>query len=201
MKKKYNFKKSKLLNPEFLAQDLIKKNSVTPLDNGAIKCLKDSLTKLGFNTKELVFKGNKNNEEKVPIKNLFAIRKSKYNPNAPVLCFAGHTDVVPPGNLKNWKYDPFSGVIKNNILYGRGASDMKGSISSWVSACARFISKEPNSLSLALMITGDEEGTGINGTVKIVKWLKENKIKINHCIVGEPTNPNYIGEMIKIGRR
>ena len=109
--------------------------------------------------------------------------------------------MVPPGDLKAWKYDPFIGKVTKDKIYGRGSSDMKGAISAWINACENVLSKQKLSFSLALMITGDEEGVAENGTKKIVSWIKKKKININHCIVGEPTNPNNIGDMIKIGRR
>ena len=185
--------KTKLIN---LTKSLIKKRSVTPIDDGAIDLLKEKLTLLGFKNTELLFESK--NQAKVL--NLFSILKNNSKNNR-VLCFAGHTDVVPPGKINAWKYDPFEGKSTKEKIYGRGSSDMKGAIAAWINACENVLSKNKLNFSLAIMITGDEEGVAINGTKKIVSWLKNKKIKIDHCIVGEPTNPNYIGEMIKIGRR
>ena len=179
------------------AQKLIIKKSVTPNDDGAIKVLKKKLSKIGFTNIDLPFGSKKNNDL---ILNLFSINKSKKLNNR-TLCFAGHTDVVPEGDCKKWKYDPFLGKVSGGKLHGRGASDMKGAIAAWIMACDNILKKKKLNISLALLITGDEEGVATNGTVKVVQYLKQKKIKIDHCIVGEPTNPNYIGEMIKVGRR
>ena len=185
--------KTKLLN---LTKNLIKRKSITPIDDGAILILKQKLDKLGFTNIELPFQS----KNQARVLNLFSILKNNKKSNK-ILCFAGHTDVVPPGKIEDWKYDPFEGKITKNKIYGRGASDMKGAIAAWVNACENILKNNKLNFSLALMITGDEEGVAENGTTKIVTWLKRKKIKIDHCIVGEPTNPNYIGEMIKIGRR
>ena len=185
--------KTKLLN---LTKNLIKRKSVTPIDDGAILILKQKLGKLGFTNIELPFQS----KNQARVLNLFSVLKNNKKSNK-ILCFAGHTDVVPPGKIEDWKYDPFEGKITKNKIYGRGASDMKGAIAAWVNACENILKNNKLNFSLALMITGDEEGVAENGTTKIVTWLKRKKIKIDHCIVGEPTNPNYIGEMIKIGRR
>ena len=183
-----------------LTQQLIKSKSVTPKDDGAMNTLKKNLLKIGFKNKDLPFGSKKNNDL---ILNLFSIKKpnKNFNKKSKVLCFAGHTDVVPAGEISSWKHNPFQAKISQGKLYGRGASDMKGAIAAWVTACKNVTQNNDLSISLALLITGDEEGVATNGTIKVVDWLKQNKISINHCIVGEPTNPNYIGEMIKIGRR
>ena len=181
------------INELKLAKDLIKFPSITPKDAGAINFLSKQLKALGFNCKILEFKDKKSK----PIKNLYA-RFGKKNPN---LCYAGHTDVVPPGNIKDWTVDPFKPSVKNNHLIGRGANDMKSSIACFVSAVNKFLKKGKFNGSISLLITGDEEGLAINGTKKVVDYLKKKKEKINFCIVGEPTNPNRLGEMIKIGRR
>ncbi len=177
-----------------LAKELIKFPSVTPKDAGAIKFLSKKLRLLGFKCKILEFK-DKNSK---PIKNLYA-RLGKKQPN---LCYAGHTDVVPPGNINDWTKDPFKPFIKNNHLIGRGANDMKSSIACFISAVSQFLKTNTNfNGSISFLITGDEEGYAINGTKKVVNYLQKRKEKINFCIVGEPTNPNKLGEMIKIGRR
>ena len=132
------------------------------------------------------------------VKNLYARLGSK----GPNFMFAGHVDIVPPGNIKDWTINPFRPSIKNGHLIGRGANDMKSSIAAFVSAVSTFLSKNNKfNGSISLLITGDEEGDAVNGTKKVVKYLKKEREKINFCLVGEPTNPNKLGEMIKIGRR
>ena len=176
-----------------LAKDLIRFPSITPRDAGAINFLSRQLKLLGFTCTILEFKDKKSK----PIKNLYA-RLGKKSPN---LCYAGHTDVVPPGNIKDWTIDPFKPSIKKNYLIGRGANDMKSSIACFVSAVNKFLKKGKFNGSISFLITGDEEGFAINGTKKVVEYLTKRKEKIDFCIVGEPTNPNKLGEMIKIGRR
>ncbi|MDB9742920.1 succinyl-diaminopimelate desuccinylase [Pelagibacteraceae bacterium] len=182
------------INELKLAKDLIRFPSITPEDAGAINFLSKQLRSLGFNCKILEFKDRKSK----PIKNLYA----RLGKKAPNLCYAGHTDVVPPGNIKDWTIDPFKPSIRKNHLIGRGANDMKSSIACFVSAVNKFLQKKPKfNGSISFLITGDEEGLAINGTKKVVDYLKKIKEKIDFCIVGEPTNPNKLGEMIKIGRR
>ena len=181
------------INELKLAKDLIKFPSITPKDAGAINFLSKQLRSLGFACKILEFKDKKSK----PIKNLYA-RLGKKSPN---LCYAGHTDVVPPGNIEDWTVNPFKPSIKKNHLIGRGANDMKSSIACFVSAVSKFLKKGEFNGSISFLITGDEEGFAINGTKKVVEYLKKRKEKIDFCIVGEPTNPNKLGEMIKIGRR
>ena len=182
------------INELKLAKELIRFPSITPEDAGAINFLRKKLRSLGFKCKILEFKDKKSK----PIKNLYA-RLGTIQPN---LCYAGHTDVVPPGNTKDWTVNPFKPTVKNNYLIGRGANDMKSSIACFVSAVSKFIKDKPKFKgSISFLITGDEEGLAINGTQKVVQYLKKRKEKINFCIVGEPTNPNKLGEMIKIGRR
>ena len=177
-----------------LAKELIKFPTVTPIDAGIMKFLAKKLTAIGFKCKILEFKG-KNSK---PVKNLYA-RLGKSQPN---FMFAGHLDVVPPGDLKDWTVKPFSPAIKKNHLIGRGANDMKSAIASWVVAVSNFVSNNKKIKgSISLLITGDEEGVAINGTKKVVDYLKRKKEKVDFCLVGEPTNPNKLGEMIKIGRR
>ena len=184
----------KNLNELQLAKELIKFPSITPVDAGVMKFLEKKLKKLGFKTKILIFK------EKgfQPVKNLYARLGTK----GPNLCYAGHLDVVPPGNIKNWTINPFKPSVKKGYLIGRGANDMKSSIAAFVSAVNTFllINKNFNG-SISLLITGDEEGDAVNGTKKVVEYLKKRREKINFCLVGEPTNPSVLGEMIKIGRR
>ncbi len=182
------------INELQLAKELIRFPSVTPVDAGVMKFLEKKLKKLGFKTKIIEFreKGLK------PVKNLYARLGSK-NPN---FCYAGHLDVVPPGNIKDWTVNPFKPSIKKGHLIGRGANDMKSAIAAFVSAVSIFLFKNKKfNGSISLLITGDEEGDAINGTKKVVEYLKKKKERISFCLVGEPTNPNVLGEMIKIGRR
>jgi len=172
-----------------LAKELIRRPSVTPKDAGTINLLAKNLRSLGFKCKVINFKN---------IKNLYA----KFGKASPNFCYAGHTDVVPPGNINDWSVNPFKPKIKNNKLIGRGANDMKASIACFVAAVSRFKTKNKKFKgSISLLITGDEEGLAINGTKKVVEYLKRKREKINFCLVGEPTNPDKLGEMIKIGRR
>ena len=172
-----------------LAKELIRKPSITPEDAGAINLLAKNLRSLGFNCKLVNFKN---------IKNLYA----KLGKSSPNFCYAGHTDVVPPGNISDWSINPFKPLVKNNKLIGRGASDMKASIACFVAAVSKFKNKNKKFKgSISLLITGDEEGIAVNGTKRLVKYLKRKREKINFCLVGEPTNPSKLGEMIKIGRR
>ena len=183
-----------IYNEITLAKELIRFPSVTPTDAGIMKFLAKKLTAIGFKCKILEFK-EKNSK---PVKNLYA-RLGTLQPN---FMFAGHLDVVPPGNLKDWTVKPFNPSVKKKHLIGRGANDMKSAVASWVVAVSKFVSKNKKfNGSISLLITGDEEGIAINGTKKVVEYLKKRKEKINFCLVGEPTNPNKLGEMIKIGRR
>ncbi len=182
------------INELQLAKELIRFPSVTPVDAGIMSFLEKKLKQLGFKTKVLEFR-EKNSK---PVKNLYA-RLGNKSPN---FCYAGHLDVVPAGNLKDWTVNPFKPSIKKGHLIGRGANDMKSSIAAFVSAISNFIENYSNfNGSISLLITGDEEGAAINGTKKVVEYLKKRKEKIDFCLVGEPTNPSKLGEMIKIGRR
>ena len=182
------------INELQLAKELIRFPSVTPVDAGIMSFLEKKLKQLGFKTKVLEFRENNSK----PVKNLYA-RLGNKSPN---FCYAGHLDVVPAGNLKDWTVNPFKPSIKKGHLIGRGANDMKSSIAAFVSAVSNFIENYSNfSGSISLLITGDEEGVAINGTKKVVEYLKKRKEKIDFCLVGEPTNPSKLGEMIKIGRR
>lgn len=178
-----------------LAQDLIRCPSVTPEDKGALSVLSDALTSLGFVCHSLTFEGDGGPKTK----NLFAT----IGQGAPHFCFAGHTDVVPAGALSSWKHPPFEAFIdEEGWLYGRGAVDMKGAIASFVGGCDRFLSSETAFTgTLSFMITGDEEGCAINGTPKLLTWLEERGVKIDFCLVGEPTSCQCLGDTVKIGRR
>ena len=172
-----------------LAKELIRRPSITPKDAGVINLLAKNLRSLGFKCQIINFKN---------IKNLYA-KLGKTKPN---FCYAGHTDVVPPGNIKEWSVNPFKPTVINNKLIGRGANDMKASIACFVAAVSKFkVKNKKIKGSISLLITGDEEGVAINGTKRVVDYLKKKREKINFCLVGEPTNPNKLGEMIKIGRR
>ena len=182
------------INELQLAKELIKFPTVTPVDAGIMRFLEKKLKTLGFKTKVLEFREKDNK----PVKNLYARLGNK----APNFCYAGHLDVVPAGNLKDWTVNPFKPSVKKGYLIGRGANDMKSSIAAFVSAVSNFVvNKKKFNGSISLLITGDEEGVAINGTKKVVEYLKKKKEKIDFCLVGEPTNPNKLGEMIKIGRR
>ena len=183
------------VDPIGLAQDLIRCPSVTPEDAGALDVLQGSLESLGFVCTRLPF-----SEPGTPdVDNLFA----KWGAGAPHLCFAGHTDVVPVGDPAAWSADPFAAEIRDGFLIGRGATDMKGAIAAFVSAVSRLHEQRSGQLNgaVSFLITGDEEGPAINGTKKMLAWLKAQGERIDHCLVGEPTNPKILGDMIKIGRR
>lgn len=176
------------IDPIDLARALIRRPSVTPADAGALDVLSSALEPCGFQCTRLKF-GD--------VDNLYA----QIGGGGPHLCFAGHTDVVPPGDAAQWSSAPFAADIRDGKLWGRGAADMKAAIAAFAAAAARSIAKKSLRGSLSMMITGDEEGPAINGTRKLLQWLQKEKIAINHCIVGEPSNPNALGDMIKIGRR
>ncbi len=182
------------INELKLAKELIKFPSITPVDAGIMKFLEKRLKKIGFKTKILEFK----EKGYQPVKNLYARLGTK----GQNFMFAGHVDIVPPGNIKDWTINPFRPSVKKGYLIGRGANDMKSSVAAFVSAVSIFLSKNKKfNQSISLLITGDEEGDAVNGTKKVVEYLKRKKEKINFCLVGEPTNPHKLGEMIKIGRR
>ncbi|MBW8619440.1 MAG: succinyl-diaminopimelate desuccinylase [Hyphomicrobiales bacterium] len=182
-------------DPVALTQALIQCPSVTPEEGGALRLLDSVLKERGFESHLVRF-----SEENTPdIDNLYA----RIGTEGPCLVFAGHTDVVPTGDETRWTQAPFSGAIVDGILYGRGAADMKGGVAASVSATLNFIEEQGASFkgSIAFLITGDEEGPAVNGTVKLLEWAKARGEKFDHCILGEPTNPNRLGDMIKIGRR
>ena len=183
-----------LINELQLAKELIRFPTVTPIDAGIMRFLEKKLKSLGFKTKILEFKA----KDSKPVKNLYA-RLGNKGPN---FCYAGHLDVVPPGNLKDWTVNPFKPSVKKGHLIGRGANDMKSSIAAFVAAVSNHVTNNDGFKgSISFLITGDEEGVAINGTKKVVEYLRKKKEKIDFCLVGEPTNPNKLGEMIKIGRR
>jgi succinyl-diaminopimelate desuccinylase len=174
---------SKIIDALALAQALIRRPSVTPKDAGALDVLEAVLKELDFTTHRLPF-GD--------VDNLYA----RLGDASPHFCFAGHTDVVPVG--EGWNADPFAAEVKDGMLYGRGAADMKSAIAAFVAASARV--GVPKG-SISLLITGDEEGAAVNGTVKLLEWLKSRGEKIDHCVVGEPTSVGHAGDTLKIGRR
>jgi len=172
-----------------LAKELIGRNSVTPQDCGCQQVLAERLKPLGFRCEPMRF-GD--------VDNLWARRGGTH----PVVCFAGHTDVVPTGPLSEWHSDPFVPTIRDGKLFGRGAADMKSSIAAFVVAVEAFVKERPNhSGSVALLITSDEEGPSVDGTVKVVEALKARNELIDYCIVGEPTSVDWLGDMLKNGRR
>ncbi|WP_407042057.1 succinyl-diaminopimelate desuccinylase [Candidatus Liberibacter solanacearum] len=172
---------------------LINCPSITPQDGGAMSMLADTLKPLGFSIKQQIFQA----ENTPDVKNIYA----RFGVKKPHLMFAGHVDVVPPGNLDEWMYPPFSATVAEGRIYGRGAVDMKGSIACFIAAVSRFIPKHTNFGSISLLITGDEEGPAINGTKKMLSWAKKNGEQWDACIVGEPTCSHILGDTIKIGRR
>ena len=182
-------------DPIVLTKALISCRSVTPHNDGAIEQLSHWLSEMGFECDILNFKEDGTDD----VLNLWA---RIGNEEGPALCFAGHTDVVPEGDETRWSTDPFAANEIDGKIIGRGATDMKGAIASFVSATKKFLDERENFAgSISFIITGDEEGIAINGTKKLLNWMQENSISFDDCIVGEPTNPKRLGEMIKIGRR
>ncbi|QLF69230.1 succinyl-diaminopimelate desuccinylase [Peteryoungia desertarenae] len=181
-------------NPIDVLQALIRCPSVTPAEGGALDVLTELLEPLGFDVQRMTAKA----EGTPDIENLYA-RTGKSGPH---LMFAGHSDVVPVGAASDWTVEPFSGEVRDGMLYGRGAVDMKGGIACFIAAYARLVAKSgaPDG-SVSLLITGDEEGPAINGTIKLLQWAAERGERWDACLVGEPTNPDELGDMIKIGRR
>lgn len=182
-----------LVDPIELSRALIRHPSVTPDSGDSLDLLARELGALGFTCEKLVFE----EEGTEPVPNLYARLGTK----APNFCFAGHTDVVPVGALKNWSVDPFAAELRDGSLYGRGASDMKSAIAAFVAATSRFLAAGNPKGSISLLITGDEEGPAVNGTKKVLDWLQARGEHIDLCVVGEPTNPQELGQMIKVGRR
>ena len=176
-----------------LAKALIACRSVTPRTAGVFNVLEEYLKPIGFTAHRVLFK----EEGFEPVENIYL----RYGTSGPNFCFAGHTDVVPPGDEAAWSVPPFEPQVVNGELIGRGAEDMKGAIAAFMLAARRFIERGKCSGSISLLITQDEEGDAVNGTRKMLGWMKEHGEKIDHCLVGEPTNPDKLGEMVKIGRR
>jgi len=178
------------IDPVSLTADLVRCPSVTPEEGGAIDLLEQLLEKNGFSCTRIV---------RGQVSNLFA--KWGTGKNGRVFGFNGHTDVVPVGDLSSWTVDPFGAEIKEGYLYGRGATDMKSGVAAFVASAIDFVNNKPPDGSIVITITGDEEGEAVDGTVAILDWMKQNGEKIDHCLVGEPTSPSQMGEMMKIGRR
>jgi succinyl-diaminopimelate desuccinylase len=173
------------LDPVALAQALIRRPSITPADAGAMAVIEQALSALGFNCRRMRFG---------QIENLYA-RRGTEGPN---LCFAGHTDVVPTGEIAAWCHDPFTGEVEDGLLHGRGAVDMKGAIAAFIAAIPTTTGRKG---SLSLLITGDEEGLAVDGTRRVVETLMAEGERIDHCLVGEPSSSVKLGDMIKVGRR
>lgn len=187
-----SFDRKALADPLALAQALIRCPSVTPEDSGALGVLESALTSLGFTCHRLRFE----EPGTASVDNLYA----RLGTDGPNFCYAGHTDVVPVGN--GWTVEPFGAEVIDDHLYGRGAADMKSAIACFVAAVAKYIATDKPQLgSISFLITGDEEGPAINGTTKVLDWLTDHGETLDVCLVGEPTNPTRLGEMIKIGRR
>ena len=177
-----------MTDPVALTVELIRCPSVTPEEGGALELLARRLAAAGFRTVRVDRNG---------VANLFA----RWGSGSPVLGFNGHTDVVPPGEHTRWRHDPFGAVVEHGRIYGRGAADMKSGVAAFVAAAIDFVAETPPEGSLVLAITGDEEGDGVDGTAAILDWMTEAGERMDHCIVGEPTCPARMGEMMKIGRR
>ncbi|AMM85088.1 succinyl-diaminopimelate desuccinylase [Martelella sp. AD-3] len=184
----------KLSDPVSVLQTLVRCPSVTPEEGGALSALEAMLTPLGFSVERMT-----GHTDGTPdVENLYA----RLGTSGPHLMFAGHTDVVPPGNAASWRHPPFSGEIADGLLFGRGAVDMKGGIACFIAALARLLDGGQRlSGSVSLLITGDEEGPGINGTEKLLEWARARGEQWDAALVGEPTNPDTLGDMIKVGRR
>ena len=182
-----------IINPIVLTRALIRCPSVTPVDAGALDVLQDALEGLGFSCTRYPF-GPKDEI----VDNLYA----RLGTSAPNFCYAGHVDVVPVGDAGQWRHDPFGGKVEDGYIWGRGAADMKGGIAAFVAAVSELLSGGWTPAgSISFLITGDEEGPALNGTKKLLEAITAKGEVIDHCLVGEPTNPNALGEMIKIGRR
>ena len=181
------------IDPVALAQALIRCPSITPEDGGALATLEAALQPLGFSCHRLRFE----DANTAPVDNLYA----RLGHSRPHFCFAGHTDVVPPGEVNQWRHGPFAAMIEGGLLYGRGAADMKSAIAAFAAAVSRHLQKATPPGSISLLITGDEEGVAVNGTVKMLRLLRERGETLDHCLVGEPTAAAQAGDVIKIGRR
>ncbi len=186
--------KNSPIDPIVMLQQLVRCPSVTPHEAGALSTVQSWLTEAGFICERLLFKDT----DTPDVDNLFA----RIGTSSPHLCFAGHTDVVPQGDESIWSHPPFAGEISGGFVYGRGATDMKGSIAAFAAAAAEFVRENPQFKgSISFLITNDEEGPAINGTVKVLQWMKEQGHVPDHCLGGEPTSVDRLGDTMKIGRR
>ena len=181
------------IDPVALARDLLRCPSVTPAEAGALVTIERLLKNAGFAVHRVTFA----EPGTAPVENLYA----RIGSTGPHLAFAGHTDVVPPGEAANWSHPPFAGVISSGTLYGRGAVDMKGAIACAIAAAVQHPAPRAGKGSISFVITGDEEGVAVNGTVKLLQWAAERGERFDHCILGEPSNAAAIGDTIKVGRR
>jgi succinyl-diaminopimelate desuccinylase len=183
-------------DPVAIARDLVRCRSITPEEGGALAYLQQLLEQAGFNVHRVIFA----EPGTAPVENLFA----RIGTKKPNLMFAGHTDVVPPGNEAAWRHPPFAGEVAGDRLYGRGAVDMKGGIAAFVAAALDYLAAnggQPHNGSISLLITGDEESVAVNGTVKLLRWAAERGEIFDHCILGEPSNVEAVGDTVKAGRR
>ena len=182
-------------DPIAFARDLLRCPSITPAEGGALALLEKTLSGAGFSVHRLTFSEPGADD----VENLFA----RIGVAGPHLVFAGHTDVVPPGDEARWRHPPFAGIVADDVLFGRGAVDMKGAIACALAAVLDHLAArggKPKG-SISFLVTGDEEGVAVNGTVKLLRWAAARGEKFDHCILGEPTNPRQLGDMVKIGRR
>jgi succinyl-diaminopimelate desuccinylase len=183
-------------DPVAIARDLVRCRSITPEEGGALAYLQQLLEQAGFSVHRVIFA----EPGTAPVENLFA----RIGTKKPNLMFAGHTDVVPPGNEAAWRHPPFAGEVTGDRLYGRGAVDMKGGIAVFVAAALDYLAAnggQPHNGSISLLITGDEESVAVNGTVKLLRWAAERGEIFDHCILGEPSNVEAVGDTVKAGRR
>jgi succinyl-diaminopimelate desuccinylase len=179
--------------PVAIARDLLRCPSVTPEEGGALSYVEALLKPAGFAVHRMVFA----EPGTAPVENLYA----RIGTGHPHIVFAGHTDVVPTGDVDQWTHAPFAGVVADDVVFGRGAVDMKGAIACAMAAALDFIAANKLNGSISFLLTGDEEGVAVNGSIKLLQWTAERGEKFDHCILGEPTNPKALGDMIKIGRR
>lgn len=182
-----------MIDPVDLTRKLVRCRSVTPADDGALDVVANALIPLGFEVKRLRFE----EEGTAPIDNIFA----RFGTGGPHLCYLGHTDVVPAGDESLWKFPPFSATVENGIVYGRGTADMKGCNAAFIAAIARLLNEERPRGSISLLITGDEEAVAVNGTVKVVEWMRQNRQLPDVALVGEPSNASAMAQTMRVGRR
>src|SRR5918995_5351882 len=184
-----------MTDPVPLLRGLIRCRSVTPVEGGALRFAAGTLADAGFSTKELRFSAPGTPD----VDNLFA----RFGTGRKHFCFAGHVDVVPPGNEQSWTYPPFEGAVAQGFVYGRGASDMKGSVAAFMAAAIEFAAERGSAFkgAISLLLTGDEEGPAVNGTKKVMAWLAAEGMVPDHCLLGEPTCLGQLGDTMKVGRR